>query len=108
MGRIKNPDLGPGWGDVATTLADMHRTWGGTFVFSLRWGYTASRENGLYVLLERSYKHHSPGRSASQQVAANYPNSDSRTMPALMWRLLMEMGEGLEKAKIDSEAQSAF
>lgn len=108
MGRIKNPDLGPGWGDVATTLADMHRTWGGSFVFTVRWGYTASRENGLYVLLERSYRHSKPHDSAKQQIGATYPNPDSRTMPALMWRMCMEMGERLEKAKIDSEAQTAF
>lgn len=108
MGRIKNPDLGPGWGDVATALADMHRAWGGSFVFSLRWGYTASRENGLYVLLERSSKSAGSKHSAVSQIGYTYPNSDSRTMPALMWRMLLEMGERLEKAQIDSEAQAAF
>jgi hypothetical protein len=108
VGKIKNPDLGPGWSDVATALADAHRTWGGSFVFSLRWGYTASRENGLYVVLTRSERGSRGTPGAEHTIGANWPNADSRTMPALMWRMLLEMGEKFEAARLLAERQADF
>lgn len=108
-GHESRSEHGPSWGDVLTFLDDLRETYGGHTRVDItpqplaKWG----DRRGLWarvIWLEDPNKLHTGERAAG----AMWPNSEHRTMPAMLYRLCHELERKMEDLAHDNAMQAGW
>lgn len=108
MAKISNKTAGPGFADVADCLIELGRTWGGLHRFKV----SADRDRrglpNLFVVLEHSPAFHDHAGGSTVRVWSSFPCAANSTFAGMLFRLCYELGEKLERRKVEREVQTAF
>lgn len=106
--QISNKPAGPGFADVADCLIELSRTWGGLHRFRM----AADRDRRgipcLFVVLEHTGAFGGDTAEGTVRVWSNWPCAGNSTFAGMLFRLCYELGEKLERRKVEREAQTGF
>lgn len=106
--QISNKPSGPGFADVADCLMELSRTWGGLHRFRVAADRDRRGSPNLFVVLEHTPAFGNGSNVGTVRVWSAFPCAANVTFAGMLFRLCYELGEKLERRKVERESQTSF